>query len=181
MNAFIVSLVIFVAALDPAQRTFTYSIAQRGEVHADMRAFADAVAAVYADPRGWTLSGRVSFRRVESGGDFIVWLAAADQMDSFGAGCSAMWDCRVGRDLIINQTRWLNGSPYWHGPLADYRAMILNHETGHWLGLDHESCPAPEERAPVMMQQSKGTGDCIPNPWPLAEEKEKVARLLGLD
>jgi hypothetical protein len=180
-NVLLVCLSAILAAQFPTHRTFTYSIAQRGAAHADMRAFADAVSTVYADRRGWSLGGRVTFRQVQSGGDFTVWLAAADEMRSFSAGCGVMWDCRVGRDVIINQTRWLDGSPYWHGPLADYRAMILNHETGHWLGLDHESCAAPRVRAPVMMEQSKGTGACIPNPWPLAAEKERVARILGFE
>lgn len=180
MNALILCLVILATALNQAQRTFTYSVAQRGQVHADMRAFAGSVSTVYGDARGWSLGGRVRFRQVQSGGDFTVWLAAADEMRSFSDGCSATWDCRVGRNVIINQTRWLDGSPFWHGPLADYRAMIVNHETGHWLGLDHESCAAPAALAPVMMEQSKGTGACIRNPWPLAEEKEKVTRILGL-
>jgi hypothetical protein len=159
--------------------TFTYSIAQRGAIHADMRAFTSFVSSVYADPRGWSHGGHIAFRQVPTGGNFTVWLASADEMRSFSEDCSPKWDCRVGRDVIINQTRWLEGSPLWHGPLADYRTMILNHETGHWLGLGHEPCPAPSARAPVMMQQSKGTGACVPNPWPLAQEQDKVAQILA--
>ncbi|MBV8082881.1 MAG: DUF3152 domain-containing protein [Candidatus Eremiobacteraeota bacterium] len=162
------------------ERTFTYAIAQRGAIHADMHAFAAFVSRVYADPRGWSLGGRVAFRQVQTGADFTVWLASADEMASFGGGCSRQWDCRAGRDIVINQTRWFGGSLFWHGALDDYRTMILNHETGHWLGLDHQSCPAPGALAPVMMQQSKGTAACIPNPRPLQEEQARVARILDL-
>ena len=46
----------------------------------------------------------------------------------------------------------------------------MNHETGHWLGHGHRGlCRAGP--APVMMQQSKGTGACSFNPWPLPSER----------
>ena len=77
------------------ERTFTYAIAQRGAIHADMHAFAAFVSRVYADPRGWSLGGRVAFRQVQTGADFTVWLASADEMASFGGGCSRQWDCRA--------------------------------------------------------------------------------------
>jgi hypothetical protein len=163
-----------------AQREFTYSVASRGAVHADVGTFARKVAAVYADPRGWSLGGPVRFRAVAHGGNFTVWLATPDAMKSFGADCSAQWDCRSGRDVIINEARWEKGSPKWPGPLVDYRTMIVNHETGHWLGLDHAECPAIGVPAPIMMQQSKGVGACLPNPWPTQLERETVLRALEL-
>lgn len=163
-----------------AQREFTYSIASRGVLDTDVAAFARKVAAVYADPRGWSLSGSVSYRAVARGGGFIVWLAAPDAMRSFGADCSPQWDCRSGRDVIINEARWKKGSSHWLGALDDYRTMIINHETGHWLGLDHASCPAIGALAPIMMQQSKGVGACLPNPWPTQAERETVQRLLNI-
>ena len=48
--------------------------------------------------------------------------------------------------------------------------MVVNHETGHFLGLDHASCSGPGRPAPVMMQQSKGLNGCHFNPWPTARE-----------
>ena len=48
--------------------------------------------------------------------------------------------------------------------------MVVNHETGHWLGHGHLGCPGPGP-APVMMQQSKGRGACSFNPWPLPFER----------
>ena len=87
--------------------------------------------------------------------------------------CSVQWSCRAGRYVVINQMRWKYASPSWNGAgksLRDYRHLVVNHETGHWLGHGHLGCPGPGRLAPVMMQQSKGLDGCRHNPWPLASE-----------
>ena len=79
--------------------------------------------------------------------------------------------------MIINQERWQHASPAWNRAgrsLRDYRHLVVNHETGHWLGRGHASCPAGGGPAPVMMQQSKGTGGCRFNPWPLEWEAAAI-------
>ena len=53
---------------------------------------------------------------------------------------------------------------------ATYRHMVVNHETGHWLGHGHLGCAGRGRPAPVMMQQSKGLAGCRHNPWPLPSE-----------
>ena len=73
-------------------------------------------------------------------------LAEASRVPGFSSVCSSMWSCRVGRFVIINQERWKHASPAWNaanGALRDYRHMVVNHETGHWLGLGHAGCPGP--------------------------------------
>lgn len=155
------------------RRTFTYSIATRGSIRADLGTFTRLTAATLADPRGWRAAG-FAFRRVASGGDFRLYLSAAGSLPSFGYPCSTMWSCRVGNNVIINQDRWLNASPAWNAQglaLRDYRHMVVNHETGHWLGHRHSSCPGKGRLAPVMMQQSKGLNGCRFNPFPLPGER----------
>ncbi len=79
----------------------------------------------------------------------------------------------MGRYVIINQDRWQHASPAWnaaHLALRDYRHMVVNHETGHWLGLHHANCPGPGRLAPVMQQQSKGLQGCRFNPFPTIHE-----------
>lgn len=161
-----------VSHLRPTRKFFTYSVATRGPVNADLGIFRTQAHQTFDDPRGWRAAG-IGFRRVADGGDFTLVLATAATVPSFSSACSAQWSCRVGRFVIINQTRWQTASPAWTAAsrsLRDYRHLVVNHETGHWLGHDHQGCPGSGP-APVMMQQSKGTGGCSFNPWPVPSER----------
>ncbi|WP_210502669.1 DUF3152 domain-containing protein [Nocardioides xinjiangensis] len=157
------------------RRRVTYSVTTRGRIGASTKVFRRQAQETFDDPRGWR-SGGVELRRVRRGGHFTLVLAAPGTLPSFSAGCSTRWSCRVGRHVVINQLRWLRASPAWNAAgrsRRDYRHMVVNHETGHWLGLGHASCRGGR-RAPVMMQQSKGTGGCRFNPWPLEREAAAV-------
>ncbi|WP_049798363.1 DUF3152 domain-containing protein [Aeromicrobium massiliense] len=157
----------------PARRVVTYSVRTKGRIKADLREFRRLAQQTFDDARGWRTSGTV-FRRVRRGGDFTLSLAASRTLPSFSPVCSRQWSCRAGRNVVINQTRWLYASPAWRrsgGSLRDYRHMVVNHETGHWLGHGHRSCPRKRGPAPVMMQQSKGLGGCDFNPWPRPGER----------
>ena len=154
------------------QRTATYSVATRGRISISVKEFARLAQQTFGDARGWRGKG-VQFRRVASGGSFTLVLAEASTVPSFSSQCSSTYSCRVGRYVIINQTRWQQATPPWNAggrSLRDYRHMVVNHEVGHWLGKGHASCPGAGRLAPVMMQQSKGTNGCVFNPWPTAAE-----------
>ena len=155
-----------------AQHTVTYHVETRGEIHASMAVFRRQAQATYDDPQGWNRAG-VRFVRVDQGGDFTLVLSEASKVPTFSSFCSAQWSCRVGRYVIINQMRWLHASRVWHThhrSLRSYRHMVVNHETGHWLGWSHRGCPRAGALAPVMMPQSKGLDGCRPNPWPTQAE-----------
>ncbi len=159
-----------------ARRRVTYSVITRGHITASMKVFRQQAQETYDDPRGWR-GGGVEFRRVRRGGDFTLVLASARAVPTFSSSCSAQWSCRVGRFVIINQLRWKHASPAWNAAgrsTRDYRHLVVNHETGHWLGRGHASCPPGGGKAPVMMQQSKGTGRCRLNPWPLPGERAAI-------
>lgn len=158
------------------QRSVTYSVVTRGPVTASVKEFARLAQQTFEDPRGWR-GGGVAFRRVARGGSFTLVLATAAQVPSFSSQCSSTWSCRVGRYVVINQTRWQHASPAWNAAgrsLRDYRHMVVNHETGHWLGLGHSGCPGAGKPAPVMMQQSKGRDGCTFNPFPTLAEQGRV-------
>lgn len=150
----------------------TYSVRTRGSVRASVSTFERQAQETYDDPRGWRAMG-VRFKRVRSGGEFTLWLSQASRVPSFSSACSATYSCRVGRNVVINETRWRQATPAWdanRGTLRDYRHMVVNHETGHWFGRGHASCGKKGSLAPVMQQQSKGLGGCRINPWPKKNE-----------
>ncbi|MGA8256294.1 MAG: DUF3152 domain-containing protein [Nocardioides sp.] len=156
----------------PVRRTVTYSVETRGRITADLDQFRRVAQATYDDARGWR-GGGVRFVPVRRGGSFTLVLAEARTVPTFSSQCSAEYSCRVGRFVIINQTRWLRATRVWRGAgqtRADYRHLVVNHETGHWLGRGHVGCPGRGQLAPVMMQQSKGLNGCRANPWPTAME-----------
>lgn len=156
-----------------ATRVVTYSVATRGTVTADFDEFKATAASVYNSSLGWSRLG-VSFSEVATGGDFTLWLAEDVQVPSFSSSvCDSTYSCSTGRNVIINQTRWLNGSGAWNetgSALGNYRTMVLNHELGHWLGHGHRFCSSDGAPAPVMQQQSMSMQGCATNPWPLANE-----------
>lgn len=76
------------------------------------------------------------------------------------------YNCEIDNGVVVNLRRWVEGSPTFEGPIHDYRALIINHEMGHFLGHPHMSCAGPGQLAPVMMQQIKGLHGCIANAWP---------------
>jgi hypothetical protein len=165
------------ASARPDQLVITYEVRGRGNV-SPLSDLAAEAAAVYADPRGWNLGGSIRFEPVETGGAFTLWLAADELMATFGGACDRLWSCRNGRNVVINEDRWLGSSDSWlavAAPLATYRQMVINHETGHWLGFGHARCSAPGALAPVMQQQSMALGGCAPNAWPLPGERAALA------
>jgi len=154
------------------RRTVRYHVETRGRITTSLEQFKAQAQQTYEDPRGWRGAG-IRFVPVAHGGAFTLVLAQASRVPSFSSQCSSMWSCRVGRFVIINQDRWKHASPAWnaaHLALRDYRHMVVNHETGHWLGLHHASCPGPGRLAPVMQQQSKGLQGCRFNPFPTIHE-----------
>ena len=153
-------------------KTITYSILTRGIITADLSEFKYQANQTLNDSRGWPRLG-VNFQEVSSGGNFILVLSEASQMSSFSSGCTSDWSCRVGNYVIINQNRWVSASESWNqagGSLRDYRNMVINHETGHWLGHGHQNCTGVGQLAPLMQQQSIDLQGCKFNPWPLNSE-----------
>jgi len=153
-------------------RVVTYSVTTRGVITANLAEFKSQANATLNDQRGWARMG-IAFREVASGGNFTLVLSEASQLPSFSSGCGVEYSCRAGRYVIINQDRWLGATPSWNqagGSLRDYRHMVVNHETGHWLGHDHAECGGAGQPAPVMQQQSISLQGCIFNPWPIASE-----------
>ncbi|MEH3034713.1 MAG: DUF3152 domain-containing protein [Aeromicrobium erythreum] len=150
------------------RRTVTYRVVRKGSSASSLSTFRRQAAETLRDARGWRGAG-IRFKEVRSGGQFTLVLARASQVPRYSSGCSATYSCRVGRYVIINETRWRTATSTWRKDgrsVRDYRHMVVNHETGHWLGKGHARCSSRGALAPVMMQQSKGLKGCRANPWP---------------
>lgn len=140
---------------------------------------AKAVEEVLADERGWTADGRWAFQRVSHGPhDFVVRLATPATVDRicgrYGLDTGGEVNCRVGKEVVVNLKRWRLATEFYTDDVTGYRALIINHEVGHFLGEGHMTCPGPGRPAPVMMQQIKGLKGCVPNVWPYDEEGRPV-------
>lgn len=159
--------------------TVSYDVSTRGAVSASFAEFKTLANQTLNDPRGWA---RMNLRFVEvaSGGQFGLVLASAAEVGAV-PGCGSEYSCRAGRYVLINQDRWQSATPSWNaggGSLRDYRHMVINHETGHWLGHDHSTCSGAGQPAAVMQQQSVDLQGCRFNPWPL--DSELTSTQLGI-
>ncbi|MEU6345708.1 DUF3152 domain-containing protein [Streptomyces sp. NPDC046977] len=131
------------------------------------------IAQILAAPRGWTHSGNNSFRPAGAGEsyDLMIKIATPGTADALcWAGIHQSthgeYNCEIPGGVVVNLKRWVKGSPTFDGPIHEYRALIINHEMGHSLGLTHMTCGGPGQLAPVMMQQIKGLNGCVANAWP---------------
>jgi hypothetical protein len=145
-----------------------YSVAVEGGLGLRAADVVEEVEATLADPRSWGAGGRRSFQRVDGAAEVRIVLASPATTDRLCAPIrtNGRFSCATGRLAVLNSARWLQGAPAYAGRLADYRRYVVNHEVGHVLGHGHASCPGRGLPAPVMVQQTKGTGGCVAQPWP---------------
>ncbi|MGW0840789.1 DUF3152 domain-containing protein [Streptomyces sp. NPDC002787] len=159
-------------------RKYRYRVDVEKGLGLDGELFADAVQKTLNDERSWAHGGGRTFERISSGTpDFVITLASP--------GTTAIWCAKSGLDttvdnvscdsasterVMINAYRWAQGAETYGDQIHAYRQMLINHEIGHRLRYDHETCDKDGELAPVMQQQSKfltfGGITCKANPWP---------------
>ena len=153
---------------DATLHTFQVAV----EIGAGGPSVADALAtieAVLAHPAGWTATGKHAFRHVGAEVPALSILIATPQtVDRLCAplDTEGYFSCRNGQRAVLNVERWKAGVPHWTASLEEYRAYLINHEVGHYLGMGHVGCPNAGEPAPVMQQQSIDLMACQPNGWP---------------
>jgi len=165
-------------------RVVTFRVSVESGLPTTPAVFGNAVRMVLCDRRSWIGSGAVRFR-YDPAGSLLIGLRSPGStevrcLQLVRLSVDRTYSCGTPREVVINSARWFMGTSVWPGPLPAYRAMLVNHETGHALGLGHRTCPAPGSPAPVMMQQSKGLTTlgghtCAPNAWPLPDEWERLS------
>lgn len=111
------------------------------------------------DPNGWG----VFFEPVERGEDVLIHLSMPSQIEKV-CGFKHLSCAELGgRIIYLNAVRWFHGAPQSGLTLEDYRQYMVSHEIGHILGHGHKKCPCKGCKAPIMMQQTLGIGECTPN------------------
>lgn len=115
------------------------------------------------DPDGWAKHGYF-FEPVNDREDVHIRLSSSATIEKI-CGLEGNLSCAElgGRRMYLNADRWFNGAAPSKLSLDEYRQYMVSHEIGHILGHDHKSCPCKGCKAPIMMQQTKGIGECSPN------------------
>ena len=115
------------------------------------------------DPDGWSKKGHF-FEPVSSNQDVTVRLSSQATIDK-NCGMEGRLSCAElgGKTVWLNADRWYHGASKSKLTLDDYRQYMVSHEIGHILGYEHVHCSGKGQSAPIMMQQTKGIGQCKPN------------------
>lgn len=146
----------------------TVSVEVEGSLGWSTQDAQEEIVAILRDTRGWTAPGTIRFQLVDDEADVRIRIATPATVD---ARCRPLrtggtLSCRNGQFLNINSDRWAGATSFWTAPLGEYRAYVINHEMGHFLGNGHVNCPGRGALAPVMQQQTKSLQGCQPNGWP---------------
>ena len=124
---------------------------------------------VLGNKKAWDAS--FSYSSTPSKELVIIKTPGADIDKTFGAqkylhGLSVCDRTKAPTIIYFRKENW-DSIPVTSGynDLALYRVYLILHEFGHAIGYDHAKCPGAGQPAPVMMQQTLGTGKCYPDPW----------------
>jgi hypothetical protein len=164
--------------LKASGRAVRYSLEVEGGIPVNPAEVAEAIRSVLTDDRGWQTTDGIRFvpvgpGEVASGADIDIRITLASPALTAKL-CAPLnvtaqqVSCWNGGRSVLNLTRWMLGSETYGGDLAAYQVYLVNHEVGHGLGHQHVSCPAPGQRAPVMVQQTKSLEGCVAWPFPTA-------------
>ena len=150
----------------------TYAVRVENGLDIDAEAAAAEIAEVLADERGWQVVEEIVFHQLAdpAEAEMTISIGSPPTVDELclPARTGGLWSCRIGPDVALNSDRWLHATPTYDD-LAEYRAYMINHEVGHFLGHGHARCGGEGEAAPVMLQQSIDLEGCLPNAWPTTE------------
>jgi len=136
-----------------------YKIYNAGERQIDL-----AIMAYLNSPDGWSQDGYSFEPADEVDAKVLIRLSSSDTIHK-QCGFSNKLSCAElnGKHMYLNSERWFHGAPKSGLDLENYRQYMVSHEMGHILGKEHVKCPKKGSAAPIMLQQTLGIGECIPN------------------
>jgi len=153
-----------------AETTNPYTLRVETTANVEADAAARFVQQVLDDPRGWAGFGRNTSRWGADAGParLVSTIASPDTTDARcgrRAATDGLWSCRVGGQVVLNSDRWHFMVPGYNN-LDEYRAYLVNHHVGEFLGQRLAFCTEKGRPAPVMAQQDRTLDGCLPNAWP---------------
>ena len=154
------------------KRFFNISIQVEYGLFLNPNCLSEMIIGVLNDPRGWATVENTNFKIVKKeDADLNIVFASPDTVDElcYPLQTNGIYSCRNEKNVVLNIFRWFSGANDFDNEIDTYRIYLINHEVGHYLGWGHTDCPSENALAPLMMQQSKSTGGCIPNGWPIYE------------
>jgi hypothetical protein len=134
----------------------TYKIRSEADIGYDVGIYLN-------DPDGWSKYGHF-FEPTNTREDVHIRLSSPTTIAKI-CGLPGNLSCAElgGHNMYLNADRWFHGAAPSKLPLKQYRQYMVSHEIGHILGHEHKPCPCKGCKAPIMLQQTKGIGECAPN------------------
>tara|TARA_B100001113_G_scaffold350416_1_gene347524 strand:+ start:1692 stop:2639 length:948 start_codon:yes stop_codon:yes gene_type:complete len=163
---------------DYSKQFFNISIQVESGLNLNPNCLSEMITGILNDPRGWSTIENTEFQNVDREfSDLNIIFAKPDTVDElcYPLQTNGIYSCRNEQNVVINMYRWTSGAKDFDD-ISTYRIYLINHEVGHYLGWGHTDCPSENALAPVMMQQSKSTGGCIPYGWPIYERVKLLYR-----
>jgi hypothetical protein len=129
----------------------------------DERQFDFYIMCYLNSPDGWSQDGY--FFEPSPHGTIKIRLSSTTTVNKECGFSGEKLSCAIlgGTEMYLNAERWFHGSKKSKLGLHDYRQYMVSHEMGHILGKEHVECPGEGRKAPIMLQQTRGIGKCIPN------------------
>jgi Putative peptidoglycan binding domain/Protein of unknown function (DUF3152) len=124
----------------------------------------------------WGLSGRIQFVFAEADCAFAVHIASVQSMRAFDPACESQSSCRIHNELALLDTGWTKIPSGWSSDLTAYRAELINHVVGQWLGFEHPGCG---EAASPLTEPSVVLTGCSPRWYAVPAELQDTKVLAG--
>jgi hypothetical protein len=155
---------------------YTYTYCTRADGSAG--GLSQAASQALRSSGAWAIGGRLRFTGAQSACAFTLRMVPESQMVSLNPECTHHTTCLDGARLLISHEAWEAPPAGWSGGPAAYRAELINHEVGHWLGFDHASC-TQKSAAPILAAPTLTLSGCSPNWYEIPVEMQGTKPLAG--
>ena len=147
-----------------------YTVRVEEGINVDPDAAARFIQSTLDDQRGWAAFGRNTFRLVAESESPAVTVTIAsptttDQLCGEAAKTDGLWSCFADGAIVLNSDRWHFMTPTF-SDLDQYRAWLVNHQVGRFLGQGTAYCGGEGQPAPAMAEQERTLDRCVANAWP---------------